>query len=212
MAHSTWLFLITPSDKIWERTSEPSSVEVILWVWGADLIWPNTCFAYLHYLLQCIQGPQTYQFENNKHLLSHDFCGSEIQEQLSCGWARVAVIWRSPGSGGGRLFLSSLMYMLAGSFSSLLVDLTARFLMTWRDTRGQDRENDQDRSHCVFITWSWRDVPSFLQYSIKHPGTMWEVTVQGCVVVTGGNLGNRLQRGPLAHWFWGKISFNITED
>lgn len=155
MAHSTWLFLITPSDKIWERTSEPSSVEVILWVWGADLIWPNTCFAYLHYLLQCIQGPQTYQFENNKHLLSHDFCGSEIQEQLSCGWARVAVIWRSPGSGGGRLFLSSLMYMLAGSFSSLLVDLTARFLMTWRDTRGQDRENDQDRSHCVFITWSW---------------------------------------------------------
>ena len=162
VAHSTWLFLITSSDKIWERTSKPSSVEVILWVWGADLIWPNMRFAHLHYLLLCIKWPQTYRFENNKHLLSHGFCGSEIQEHLSCGSARVAVIWRLPGSGGVCLFLRSLMYMLAGSFSSLLVSVSYCKISydmassRARDTREQERENDQDRSHCVFITWSWK--------------------------------------------------------
>lgn len=145
VARSPWLFLITSSDEIWERTSKPSSVEVILWVWGADLIWPGMCFAYLQYLLLWIKWPQTYQFENNKHLLSHDFCGSEIQEQLSCGSARVSVIWRSPGSGGGCLFLSSLMYMLAGSFSSLLVDLTARFLMTWLLPEWEIQESKREK-------------------------------------------------------------------
>lgn len=30
VARSPWLFLITSSDEIWERTSKPSSVEVIL--------------------------------------------------------------------------------------------------------------------------------------------------------------------------------------
>ena len=90
------------------------------------------------------------------------FLWVEIQEHLSCGSARVAVIWRLSGSGRVCLFLSSLMYMLAGSFSSLLVsgsyckisyDMASSRA---RDTREQERENDQDRSHCVFITWSWK--------------------------------------------------------
>lgn len=30
VAHFTWLFLVTPSDRRWDRTSKYSSVEVVL--------------------------------------------------------------------------------------------------------------------------------------------------------------------------------------
>lgn len=131
----------------------------------ADFSQPGMCFAYLQYLLLWIKWPQTYSLKTNKHLLSHDLWVQKSRSNVIRS-ARVSVIWRSPGSGGGCLFLSSLMYMLAGSFSSLLVDLTARFLMTWLlpewEIQESKRENDQGWSHCVFISWSWSGVPSFL--------------------------------------------------
>ena len=84
------------------------------------------------------------------------FLWVEIQEHLSCGSARVAVIWRLPGSGRVCLFLSSLMYMLAGSFSSLLVsgsyckisyDMASSRA---RDTREQERKWSRQEPLCLY--------------------------------------------------------------
>lgn len=162
VARSPWLFLITSSDEIWERTSKPSSVEVILWVWGADLIWPGG--QALPTFSICCCGSSDPKLTSLK--TTNIYClmisgGSEIQEQLSCGSARVSVIWRSPsGSGGGvsvseltHVYVGWLQFLVSGSYCKISYDMASSRV---RDTREQERENDQGWSHCVFISWSWK--------------------------------------------------------
>ena len=46
-----------------------------------------------------------------------------------------------------------LQFLVSGSYCKISYDMASSRV---RDTREQERENDQGWSHCVFISWSWK--------------------------------------------------------